>query len=131
MPAQEGHVPSPLHADAAAVSLFDLHDFRLEIAQSVGGRLSRGVFGRQNLSVHGDALVDDGVARETLLHSEPALLAADLMVTGLKRDHQAQLVADDALLRRLQLGLDVEGRRWLGSHVTLLRKLLLAADVFR
>lgn len=32
--AQEGHVPPPLHANAAAVRLFDLGDLGFEVTQS-------------------------------------------------------------------------------------------------
>lgn len=126
---QESDVPSSLHADAAAVRLLNLQNLRLEIAQAVRRRLPRRLLREENFAVHRDALVDDRVARQALLHPQPAVLAADLMVARLEGDHQADLIAHDALLRCLQLRLHVEWRRRLRCHVNLLRDVLLATDV--
>lgn len=98
--AQEGHVAAPFHADAAAVCLFDFHDFALEVAQPVGGRLPRLVLGseQQGLPGDGEAPLDVHGAGETLFHPDAALFAGDLMLAGFEHDQRKLFVAHDALL---------------------------------
>lgn len=130
MTTEEGNVAPSLHADAAAVRLFDLHDFCFKVAKAIGRGLSRRLLLEENLSVHGDSFVDDGVALQTLFHAQSAFFAADLVIARLEGNHQADLVANDALLWCLQLRLDVE-RRWRRLWKSFRHDLLLSTDVLR
>lgn len=97
VPAEERHVPAALHADAAAVRLLDLHDFALEVAQPVGGRLAAVLGAEQRPARDRRAALDMFAAGETLLHPDAALLAGDLMLAGVEDDQGQDFVAHDTL----------------------------------
>lgn len=99
VPAQEGHVAAPFHADAAAVRFLDLHDFALEVAQPVGGWLPLVLGVHQRFARDGDAPLDVHAAGETLLHPDAALFAGDLVLARFEHDQLELFVAHDALLR--------------------------------
>lgn len=97
--AQEGYIATSFHADAAAVRLFDFHDFTLQVAQSVGGWLAIVLGVEQLLSVDGNTPLYVHPAGQAFLHADSTFFAGDLMLTRIEDDKKHLFVADDTFLR--------------------------------
>jgi hypothetical protein len=103
VPTEEGHVPTALHADGAAVGFLDLREFVLQIAEALGSGGTGGGSGgptRQRHTGPGDLPRDGLLTGETLLHPDTTLLAGYPVTAGLERDYVGEFGAEEALSAR-------------------------------